>query len=71
MIWTRGRDHFVVGGCARARKALKAEVRRQVEAEFAELWNASGCVWRWFLRHRIRAEVARRVKANAPTDALY
>lgn len=65
------RDHFVAGGCNRARKALRVAIRRQVEAEFAEAWTASGWFRRWWLRRKIRAEVARRLDKSAPPDALY
>ncbi len=71
MRWNSDRDHFVVDGCDRARKALRSEIRRQVEAEFAEAWTASGWFRRWWLRRKIRAEVARRLDKSAPPGALY
>ena len=65
------RDHFVADGWDRARKALRGEIRRQVEAEFAEAWTASGWFRRWWLRRKIRVKVARRLDKSAPPDALY
>jgi hypothetical protein len=62
---------FVAGGCERAGEALEPEVRRQVEDEFADEWNRCGDVRRWFLRRKIKAEIARRLKELAPPGALY
>lgn len=65
------RSSFVVFGFKRARSALKLDVRRQVEGEFAEQWKACGFVRRWFLRRKINAEIVRRLAERAPPDALY
>ena len=62
---------FVANGCKRAWNAMEPEVRREVEAEFANAWNASGWLRRWFLRRRIDAEITRRLAERAPPDALY
>ncbi len=62
---------FVADGCDRAWNAMGAAVRQEVEAEFANAWNASGCLRRWFLRRKINAEIARRLAERAPPDALY
>jgi hypothetical protein len=62
---------FLADGCNRAWKALEPEIRRQVEAEYAEAWKASGLLRRWFVRRRIEAEVRRRLTERAPPDAFY
>ena len=62
---------FVADGWERAWKAMEPDIRREVKEEFAEEWNASGLVRRWFLLRKIDAEVERRLAERAPSDALY
>ena len=64
-------DRFVVNGYESAESALLPEIRRQVEAEFAERLSAAGLFRRWILRRQIRAEISRRLDQQAPPDGLY
>lgn len=64
-------DRFVVTGYESAEAALLPEIRRQVEADFAERLSAAGLFRRWLLRLQIRAEISRRLDQQAPPDGLY
>jgi len=65
----------VADGHARARKGIEAEVRPEIEQKYAEQWNASAYIRRWFLQRKINREVAQQVAERAvqqaPPDALY
>ena len=52
---------FVVDGYERAIDGIEAEVRPEIEMEYAEEWNASGLIRRWFLLRRIERKIAERV----------
>jgi len=75
----RGRSNaseipFVADGHSRALKGIEAEVRPEIEQKYAEEWNRSGYLRRWFLLRKIDREVAARIQeriAEAPPDALY
>ena len=65
---------FVLDGHSRAMKAIEAEVRSEIEQKYAEEWNGSGYMHRWFLLRTIDREVAARIQeriAEAPPDGLY
>lgn len=67
-------DSVVADGHQRARQGIEAEVRPEIEQKYAEEWNRSGFLRRWFLGRKIDREVAKRLaqrKAQAPPDALY
>ena len=65
----------VADGHQRARKGIEAEVRPEIEQKYAEQWNTSGYLRRWFLQRKINHEVAQQVAQRqaqqAPPDALY
>jgi len=52
---------FVVDGYERAIDGIEAEVRPEIEMEYAEEWNVSGLIRRWFLLRRIERKIAERV----------
>ena len=65
-------ERLVVDGYQRAWKAIEERVRPQVEDEYADEWNSSGLIRRWFLLGKIEKEIRRRVSLEAPPpDALY
>lgn len=49
---------FVADGYERAIDGIEAEVRPAIELKYADEWNASGLLKRWFLLRRIEREVA-------------
>ena len=61
---------FVHGGYERAIAAIEAQVRPEVEQKYADEWNASGLIKRWFLLRRMEREIAalvcERVKHISP-----
>ena len=54
------RNHFVVGGSSQLADAVRASVKREVEAEFSERIAAAHWAGRWKLRLQMRSEVRRR-----------
>ena len=54
-------NDFVVDGYERALVGIEAEVRPEIESKYADEWNASGLLKRWFLQRRIEREIAERV----------
>ncbi|WP_168564960.1 hypothetical protein [Crateriforma spongiae] len=54
-------NDFVADGYERALEGIEAEVRPEVESKYADEWNASGLVKRWFMLRRIEREIAERV----------
>lgn len=54
------RNHFVVGGSSQLADAVRASVKREVEAEFSERIAAAHWLGRWKLRLQMRSEVRRR-----------
>jgi len=62
---------FLADGCNRAWKALEPEIRRQVEAEYAEAWKASGGA-RSVRRRLTSASILRRTnQRRSKPDAFY
>ena len=51
-------NNFVADGYERALERIEADVRREIEGKYADEWNASGLVKRWFLLRRIDREIA-------------
>jgi hypothetical protein len=68
------RDGFVVDGYARAIDGVTAEIRSEIEHKYADQWNSSGFIKRWFLMRRMNKETAalaaERSKHISP-DACY
>jgi len=65
---------FINGGYERAIEGMEAEARSDVEQEYADQWNASGLIKRWFLLRRIKREISERVADRAKhisPDSLY
>ena len=65
---------FVANGRRNALNGIDADVRAEIEATYADEWNNSSYIRRWFLLRKINREVATRIaeRANeAPADALY
>ena len=65
---------FVVDGYERAIDGIEAEVRPAIEMEYAEEWNASGLIRRWFLLRRIERKIAERVAEQSKyisPDSLF
>ena len=54
------RNHIVVGGRSQLADAVRASVKREVEAEFLERIAAAHWLERWKLRLQMRNEVRRR-----------
>ena len=52
--------HFLVGGRSQLADAVRASVKREVEAEFSERIAAAHWLGRWKLRLQMRNEVRRR-----------
>ena len=52
---------FVADGYERALDGIEADVRPEIERKYADQWNASGLVKRWFLLRRIEREISDRV----------
>lgn len=49
---------FVADGYERVINGIEAEVRLEVEQKYADEWNASGLIKRWFMLRRIEQEIA-------------
>lgn len=68
------KDGFVVDGYARAIDGVTAEIRSEIQQRYADQWNKSGFIKRWFLKRRMNNEtaalVAERSKHISP-DACY
>ena len=68
------KNGFVVDGYARAIDGVTAEIRSEIEQKYADQWNRSGFIKRWFLKRRMNNEiatlVAERSKHISP-DAWY
>ena len=62
---------FVANGQQNAWVEMEPSIRAEVEQEFAEEWNASGIIRRWFLQRKIDVEVTRRLEECAPNRGLY
>jgi hypothetical protein len=58
---------FVDDGHERATKAIRAEV----EASYAQQLEAASAVEKKLLKKKIEAVIRARIKAIAPSDALY
>ncbi|TWU17916.1 hypothetical protein [Allorhodopirellula heiligendammensis] len=56
---------FVVDGRRRLLSGIDAEVRREIEQNNAEEWNASGLWQRWFLLRRMDRETAEGIAKRA------
>ena len=56
---------LVADGYERAVIGIKAEIRQQVEREYAEQWRRAGFFGRLILRRRISKEVGRLVMERA------
>jgi len=52
---------FVEDGYERVCDAIEADIRPEIERKYADEWNASGLVKRWFLLRRIEREISARV----------
>ncbi|QEG02110.1 hypothetical protein Mal15_61930 [Stieleria maiorica] len=69
-----GRHGFVSDGYERAIAGIEAEVRPEIEARYADEWNAAGIFRRRVLRRQIEKEVDRAIEARsdqAPPDGMY
>ena len=65
-------DHrFVVDGCERAWVAIKPEIRIEVEREYSARLETASFLERWRIRREMKAEIGRRIRDQAPLDALY
>lgn len=69
-------DRFVADGRERllndpAVRAELAAVSAEIEARYAPLLQRASFLERFFLRHRMEAELRRAVERLAPSDALY
>lgn len=62
---------LVADGYWRARFALLARVRAEVEAEYLMSWQEAGFWRRIWLRVEIRRETLRRIQSKAPVNGLY
>ena len=65
---------FVVDGYERAIDGIEAEVRPEIEMEYADEWNASGLIKRLFLLRRIERKIAQRVAEQSEhisPDSLF
>ncbi len=65
---------LVVDGYERAIDGIDAQVRLGIETEYANEWNASGLIRRWFLLRRIKREISERVAEqanNISQDSLF
>lgn len=65
---------FVADGRERAVHGIEADVRPMVEQKYADEWNASGVIKRWFLLRRIKREIAELVaqrSASISPDSLF
>lgn len=58
---TRPSTGFVADGYERVLDGIEAEVRFEIESAYADRWNASGLVKRWFMRRRIERVIAVRI----------
>lgn len=68
------KSDFVANGRRNALNGIDADVRPEIEAKYADEWNRSWYIRRWFLLRKINREVAARIaeRANeAPGDVLY
>jgi len=57
---------IVAGGYANLAKGYESESRRIVEAKYAEQWNASGLLQRWWLQRKMNREIAELVAETMP-----
>jgi hypothetical protein len=67
-------EGFVVDGYARAIDGVTAAIRSQIEQKYADQWNTSGIIKRWFLRRRMGKETATLLVERSKTisaDACY
>ena len=65
---------FIDDGHERALDGIEAEVRPKIEQKYADEWNASGLVQRWFLMRRIERELADSVaehSAHISPESLF
>jgi hypothetical protein len=65
---------IVAGGKANLMKGYQSEARRFVEAKYAEQWNASGLLQRWWLQRKMEREIAERIAQSMPNvsqEALF
>jgi len=65
---------IVAGGKANLVKGYESESRRIVEAKYAEQWNASGLLQRWWLQRKMEREIAELIAQSMPNvthEALF
>ena len=62
---------FMIDGCERIWAAMEPTIRKQVEEEYADQWENSGLIRRWFLRRKVKSEIVKRMSKIAPPNALY
>ena len=69
-----GASGIVADGNRRLAQGIEAEVRREVEAKYADEWNGSGLWNRWRLQKKIDKEVAdilSRRLSNVSPESLF
>lgn len=62
---------IVADGALRQLKAIEAEVRPAIEEKYAEEWNRSGLLTRWFLLKEIEREFAKAVAEKSKDISPY
>lgn len=62
---------IIPSGCRRARKASAPAVRAEVENEYASRMREADPKQKRALQRELEKEIERRLKAQAPHDALY
>ncbi|WP_146599009.1 hypothetical protein [Novipirellula aureliae] len=69
-----GSPGIVEGGYRNLVSSVEEKARREVEARYADQWNAAGMAGRWKLKRKRNAELAELVANNMPDvspDALF
>lgn len=67
----QGTSGFVVNGRRNACVAAEAQVRADVESEYASQLATASIFVRWRLRWEIRKEIVKRINKIAPREAVY
>jgi len=65
---------IVAGGNRNLVTGVEDDARREVEARYADQWNAAGLAQRWKLKRQMNAEISELVAKNMPDvspDALF
>ena len=65
---------FVAGGMQNLVRGVEVDVRRIVEAKYADEWNSSGLLRRWRLQRKMNREIAALVTElmpNVSPEALF